>query len=114
MSGMITRRPDLQIDLPYAGIEDLCRRYGVAELSIFGSALAGRDDFRPESDIDFLVVFKDPDLGPWMSKLTDMQDELATLLGRPVDLLPREGVERSENYIRRRHILNSAQVIYVA
>jgi len=41
--------------------------------------------------------------------LIAMQDELSSLLGRQVDL-----VERSENYIRRRHILSIAETVYVA
>ena len=54
-------------------------KYGVRELSLFGSIL--RDDFRPESDIDFLVVFGDDDLGPWMAKLLNMEEELSVALG---------------------------------
>jgi len=41
-------------------IVELCRRYGVVRLDVFGSAL--RDDYRPEgSDIDLLVDFSDRD-----------------------------------------------------
>ena len=39
----------------------------VSELSVFGSILG--DDFGPESDVDFLVVFQDDDFGPWVGKL---------------------------------------------
>lgn len=105
--------PGLSIDLPYEAIAHLCRRHDVQELSIFGSAL--RDEFGPQSDLDFLVVFKNnDDAGPWMSKYTELEEALSRLLGRRVDLVGKRGVEQSENYIRRRHILNSAQVIYVA
>lgn len=110
---MISRPTQVQFELPYGEIATLCEKHGVAELAIFGSAL--RSDFRSGSDIDFLVVFKDEsDYGPWMSRLTEFQDSLAELLGRNVDVVSRSGVEQSENYIRRRHILNSAQTIYVA
>jgi uncharacterized protein len=98
------------VTLPLDRIAELCRKYHVLELSIFGSLL--RDDFGPDSDIDFLVMFQDDDYGPWMGKLLHMEDELSALLGRRVDLVPRESVEQSENWIRRNHILNSAQVIY--
>jgi len=93
-------------------IGELCRRYNVAELSVFGSLL--RDDFGPESDIDFLVVFRDNDYGPWMGKLQRMEEDLGALLGREVELVPKESVLRSENWIRRNHILSTAQVIYVS
>ena len=36
------------------------------------------------------------------------------MLGRKVDLVERGAIEQSENYIRRKHILNSAQTVYVA
>jgi predicted nucleotidyltransferase len=98
------------ITLPINPIAELCEKYGVRELSVFGSLL--RDDFRPESDIDFLVVFGDDDLGPWMEKLLNMEEELRVMLGREVDLVPKESIVKSENWIRRNHILSTAQVIY--
>jgi uncharacterized protein len=98
------------VTLPLDRIVDLCQKYDVVELSIFGSLL--RDDFGPESDIDFLVVFQDDDYGPWMGKLLHLEEDLSALLSRKVDLVPKESVEQSENWIRRNHILNSARVIY--
>jgi predicted nucleotidyltransferase len=98
------------ITLPTDRIAALCQRYGVRELSVFGSLL--RDDFTPDSDVDFLVTFRDNDPGPWMGKLTQMEDDLSALLGRKVDLVPKESVLKSENWIRRNHILGTAQVIY--
>lgn len=99
-----------EFDIPMESIAVLCRRYGVEELSVFGSVL--RDDFREDSDVDFLVVFRNNDAGPWGSKLSDMEEDLACLLGRPVDVVSKRGVERSQNWIRRKSILQSAQVIY--
>jgi len=98
------------ITLPINPIAELCQRYGVRELSVFGSLL--RDDFRPESDIDFLVVFGDVDMGPWMEKRLNMEEEPCFILGREVDLVPKESTVKSENWIRRKHILCTAQVIY--
>ena len=43
-----------------------------------------------------------------------MDHELEAIVGRPVDLVDRETIERSENWIRRREILGTAEVIYVA
>lgn len=85
------------------------RRWKVAELAVFGSAL--RDDFGPESDVDLLVTFE-PDAAWSLFDHVAMQDELAELLGRPVDLIGRRAIERSPNPLRRRAILDSARAIY--
>lgn len=100
----------VQIELPLPAIAALCRKYGVEELAIFGSAL--RDEFGPGSDVDFLVVFKNDDYGPWMSKLIDLEAELSNLLQRKVDLISKQGVEQSRNWIKRKNILRAARVIY--
>lgn len=98
--------------LPMADIAEVCRKYGVTELAVFGSALG--DDFRPDSDIDFLVTFENDDSGPWMSKVTGLEEDLGALFGRKVDVVFRKGLEQSRNWIRRREILDAAVVIYEA
>jgi uncharacterized protein len=42
-----------------------------------------------------------------------MQDELKAIFGREVDLISKRGVENSRNYLRRKAILESAQMIHV-
>lgn len=96
--------------MPFDDIAALCHKYDVESLAIFGSAL--RDDFGPESDVDFLVRFRRNDCGPWMSKLTGMEEELSRVLNRPVDLVNWQGIEQSRNAIRRQAILDSARVVY--
>lgn len=68
-------------------IAELCRRYQVRKLDVFGSAANG--EFNPDtSDIDFLVTYQpDADLGPWVCRYVELHDELERLLGRPVDLV---------------------------
>jgi uncharacterized protein len=105
VSGESTTSPRL----PLEPIAALCRRFGVERLEVFGSAL--RDDFTPESDVDFLVVFRDEG-GSHLDAFQDFQDELARLLGRKADLLRRKAVERSPNYLLRRRILSTARPIY--
>jgi hypothetical protein len=101
----------LKINLPQEKIEAFCRKWKVKELALFGSVL--REDFRPDSDVDFLVTFEEE--AHWsFFDIVDMQDELKKILGREVDLVERRAVERSENYIRRRHILQSLEPVYVA
>ncbi len=94
--------------LPREQIAELCRKYGVEELSVFGSVL--RDDFTPDSDVDFLVVFKDDDYGPWMGKLTGLEEELTALLGHKADVVPKHGLK----WVIRDRVLAAAEVVYVA
>jgi len=101
----------MRLDLDHARIAELCRRWEITELALFGSAL--REDFRPDSDVDLLVSFA-PEARPSLFDLARIEEELAAIFGRKVDLIERRAVERSENYIRRRHILESAQPIHVA
>lgn len=91
-------------------IGELCRRYGIIRLEVFGSAARGVD-FDPErSDVDFLVDLGGKSLT--LAAYLDLKDELEALLGRSVDLLERQAIEESRNYIRRRNILENAEVVY--
>jgi predicted nucleotidyltransferase len=101
----------IQIALPEVRIGELCRKWKITEFALFGSVL--RQDFRPDSDVDVMVSF-DPHAQWSLMDVVEMQNELETILGREVDLVERSAIERSENYIRRRHILDSAEPVYVA
>jgi hypothetical protein len=103
----MTATPDVKRDR----IEAFCKKWQILELALFGSAL--RDDFRPDSDLDFLVSFS-PNAGWGLLDHAAMERELGEIVGRPVDLVSRKAVERSHNWIRRRAILESAQVLYAA
>ena len=92
-------------------IDEFCRRWKVAELALFGSAL--RDDFGADSDVDLLVTFA-PDAEWSLFDHVQMEQELKVLLKRDVDLVSRRAIERSKNWIRRSNILKAAQVIYAA
>jgi uncharacterized protein len=88
-----------------------CRRWKIAEFALFGSIL--RDDFRPDSDVDVLVTFATGASWRFYDLLT-MKEELEVMFGCPVDLVEKRLVECSENNIRRKHILNHMETIYVA
>jgi predicted nucleotidyltransferase len=93
------------IDLPAEKLADVCRRYGVKELSAFGSVL--RHDFRPDSDVDLLIDLP-ADHGLDLVDYINLQEEFAAILGRRVDLVDKQGLKPA----LRQPILNSAQVIY--
>ncbi|GIW01459.1 nucleotidyltransferase family protein [Roseiflexus sp.] len=96
----------LQIDIPHDAIAAFCKRWRIKELSIFGSAL--RDDFRPDSDVDVLVVFDES--ASWsLFDLVHAQQELERMFERPVDLVEKKAVR---NPFRRHHILHNREVIY--
>ncbi|MCA9893206.1 MAG: nucleotidyltransferase domain-containing protein [Anaerolineae bacterium] len=99
----------LALHIPQDAIIAWCERWQVVEFALFGSVL--REDFHQNSDVDILITFAN-DAQPTLFTLSEMSDELEALLGRPVDLLTRKGVEQSENYLRKNAILDSAQVIY--
>lgn len=92
-------------------LEEFCRRWKIRELCLFGSVL--REDFRPDSDVDFLVRFA-PDAEWSLFDHARMERELEELLGRKVDLVSREAIEQSPNWIRRREILQTARRLYAA
>jgi uncharacterized protein len=96
-------------ELPADKLAAFCRKWKITEFAVFGSVL--RDDFAPDSDVDCLVVFS-PESAWTLLDVVGAEEELSELIGRPVDLVERQTVERSENWIRREHILNTAQILY--
>jgi uncharacterized protein len=75
------------IEQNQTALAELCRRFGVRKLELFGSAATG--DFNPSrSDLDFIVEFPpDYDFGPWLSRLSQFEHSLSQLFGRRVDLI---------------------------
>jgi len=97
---------DSKLDL----IAAICRKYRVARLFAFGSAL--RDDFRPgESDVDLLVEFEPMDGYDRAHAYFDMVDELEAALGTRVDLVMADAVKN--RYIRA-EIERTKQMLYAA
>ncbi len=97
-----------QFKIPDEKIAAFCRRWKVAELSLFGSVL--RADFAVGSDVDVLVEFL-PEADWSLYEWVDMGEELTAMLGRRVDLVSKRGLR---NPFRRRAILESCEVIYAA
>jgi predicted nucleotidyltransferase len=100
--------PDgVRISVDWDRIAELCRRYHILKLWFFGSVL--REDFRPDSDVDVLVLFEEGKT-PGLEFVTIVQ-ELEEILGRPVDLLTEPSLR---NPYRRREILRSRRLVYAA
>ena len=94
--------------IPRKKISEFCRRWGVVEFSLFGSAL--RDDFRPDSDVDVLVTFsRQAQIS--LFDLVQMKLGLEKIFHRSVDIIEKDALE---NPFRKREILRTAQVIYAA
>ena len=98
----------IRITLPQKNIEKFCRKWKISEMALFGSVLS--EDFRPDSDIDVLVSFKN-DAGWGLFEFVDMVDELKAIFGRKVDLVEKDSLR---NPFRRQAILAGNEVIYAA
>ena len=98
-----------QMTIPHKVIAEFCRKWHIVEFALFGSVL--RKDFRSESDIDVLVEFE-PGSKYSLFDLVQMEDELRSIFGRSVDLLTKSAIRSSRNYLRRKAILGTAEVLY--
>ncbi len=95
----------MRIPLPQKDIDDFCKRHHIQKLSVFGSVL--RDDFGPNSDVDFLVEF-DPDHIPGLIRLAGMELELSEMIQHKADLRTPKDLSK---YFRDQ-VLESAVVHY--
>ena len=94
---------NMQVD--DSSLAAVCRRYGVKELSLFGSAARG--EMRPESDIDVMVEFE-PGVRIGVIKFESLIEELELLTGRRIDLVTKRGLKP---WIRPQ-VLQDARLIY--
>lgn len=103
-----------RLKTPPEKIAAFCQKWQIVELSLFGSVL--REDFRADgenqSDIDVLFTLADG-VSQSLLKRVKIQYELEELFQRKVDLIDREEVTQSYNWIRRDNILSSERSIYV-
>jgi predicted nucleotidyltransferase len=95
-------------NLPHAQLTSFCDRRGLLELAIFGSAVRG--ELRPDSDLNVLVSFE-ADRSVSLLDLAEIELEMEEICGREVEIVTHRAVEASENTIRRKEILESAQPI---
>ena len=96
------------IFLNYDDIVELCKKFNIDELSIFGSSI--QDCFTNESDIDILVSFnKNSNIS--LFDIMDLENEFSELVNREVDIVEKESLK---NPIRKENILATREIIYAA
>ena len=103
----LTTAPVARLAIPAATLAEICRRFRAHELAVFGSEL--RNDFRPDSDVDLLVLFE-PGARVGFMTLGALEQEPEDLLGRRVDSVPKGGPKPRT----RDAVLASARGLYAA
>jgi len=93
------------VAMPGEKLAEFCRRHHIRRLSLFGSIL--RDDFGPDSDVDFLVEFE-PGQTPGLFGIVAMEAELSEIIGRKADLRTAEDLSR---YFREQ-VVREAELQY--
>lgn len=88
-------------------IAQFCSKHSIKRLAFFDSVL--RDDFRPDSDVDVLVVFEE-EREPGLMRLAGMERELSEILKRKADMRTPEDLSR---YFRDEVVAN-AETQYAA
>lgn len=105
---MEAERAEIRIPVPTDALEAVCRRFGVCELSVFGSVL--RDDFTPQSDVDVLVGFAPDSLVHGLGFFDLMHALEDEVFHRKVDLIE---VGTLSPYIAG-EVMAERRIIYVA
>jgi len=96
--------PELTVDEDR--LRDVCNRYGVARLDVFGSI--GREEAHPDSDVDILYELQPGARLGW--RIEDLADELSAIFGRRVDLVSRNALHER----LRDSVLSEARPLYAA
>lgn len=96
----------ITMDVDIERLHDICERYGIAELDVFGSMARG--DAGSDSDVDILYTLRPGRHLGW--NIEDLNDELADLFGRQVDLISKRAV----NPYLRDEVLSEARLLYAA
>jgi predicted nucleotidyltransferase len=88
-------------------IKKLCKLYKVKTFSVFGSGT--REDFRNDSDIDFVVDFEENDPFKYTDLYFQLKEKLEKLLKRQIDLIEERGIK---NQYFRKELDNTKILIY--
>ena len=91
-------------------LENLCRRFSVRRLELFGSAAVGK--YRPgESDLDFLVEFEELSPGTHADTYFGLLEAVEELFGTPVDLVVASAIK---NPYFRKSVDDTKALLYAA
>lgn len=96
------------VNITEKDLNDIVQKYGVKEISVFGSAI--RDDFSPQSDLDLLIEFSDSQKIS-LFDIIDIQEYFSKLTNRNVDIVEPAALK---NPYRKKAILSSKEVLYSA
>ena len=96
--------------LPLDRIAEICRKYGVSQLSVY--ELSPEREAASDEEVLFLATFHNDDSGPWGSKLDELENDLSGIVHFKVHVASRRGIEQSTLQPRRDRILTLAQRIY--
>lgn len=88
-------------------LRNLCRKHNVSEMFVFGSVLT--KDFKPDSDIDFLVRFSGVEPRDYFDNYMDFKESLELLLSRSIDLVE---IQTLKNPILKRSIDRNKKIVY--
>jgi predicted nucleotidyltransferase len=88
-------------------IANICKRHDVKKLVLFGSAIS--DEFKSNSDLDFIIEFSNPDRG--IKKYMNVKFELEELLKRQVDLVMPKAIN---NKNIKKYIYSNTRKLYEA
>ncbi len=92
-------------------LSDICRRFNVRRLDLFGSAATGRGFDPARSDLDFLVTFDKLASKDYLNTYFGLRGALEDMSGLPVDLLTDESIK---NPFLRRRILSERRLLFQA
>ncbi len=98
-----------KVDLNTKQLKQLCKKFNVKELYLFGSAT--NDDFSEDSDLDFIVKFDRSGFEGAFDQFIDFKRELEQIYGRPVDLYH---LKKFRNSIFQQEVERSKELLYAA
>lgn len=98
-----------KIDLKTEQLQQLCKKFNVKELYLFGSAVLG--DLTEDSDLDFIVKFDRQGYEGAFDQFIDFKQELEQIYGRSVDLYHQK---KFRNSIFQQEVERSKELLYAA
>lgn len=99
------------IEMHRNDIADICRRFHVSRLDVFGSAARGSDFDPARSDVDLLVTYESSTSRPTLEEYFAFREQLEAVFGHPVDLVM---VGAVRNPYVRADIERSRELVYEA